>query len=157
MQTGIIRLLQEFKLNLHIHGMFKANLNNLNIETECRRIQDAYSQIMQAIESKPADHRLFEEMITYINENYQNNLLSVSMLAQEFHMSESYFSQYFKKYADQNFSKYLESLRINKACELIKQTGFTIEDIAETVGYTSGLSFRRAFKKVIGTTPSCYR
>lgn len=157
MQTGIIRLLQEFKLNLHIHGMFKANLNNLNIETECRRIRDAYSQIIQAIESKPADRRLFEEMITYINENYQNNLLSVSMLAQEFHMSESYFSQYFKKYADQNFSKYLESLRINNACELIKQTDSTIEDIAETVGYTSGLSFRRAFKKVIGTTPSCYR
>lgn len=157
MQTGIIRLLQEFKLNLHIHGLFKANLNNLNIENECGRIREAYRQILQAIESKPADCRLFEEMIGYINENYRNNLLSVSMIAQEFHMSESYFSQYFKRYMDQNFSKYLENLRINKACELIRQTDSTIEEIAETVGYTSGLSFRRAFKKVIGVTPSCYR
>lgn len=157
MQTGIIRLLQEFKLNIHIHGLFKANLNNLSIENECSRIREAYHQIICAIKSKPADNRLFDEMIQYINENYNNNLLSVSMIAQKFHMSESYFSQYFKKYVDQTFSKYLETLRINKACELIKQTDITIEEISETVGYTSSLSFRRAFKKVIGVTPSCYR
>jgi two-component system response regulator YesN len=78
-------------------------------------------------------------------------------MAREFHMSESYFSQYFKKYVDQTFSKYLEALRINKACELIKQRDTTIEEIAEKVGYTSSLSFRRAFKKVVGIPPSGYR
>ena len=96
-------------------------------------------------------------MLSYIDKNYGNDMLSVSIIAQEFHMSESYFSQYFKKYADQTFSKYLETLRINNACELIKQTKYTIEEISEKIGYSSALSFRRAFKKVIGMPPSSYR
>ncbi|MGB8454158.1 MAG: helix-turn-helix domain-containing protein [Anaerocolumna sp.] len=157
MQTGVIRLLQESKLNIHIHGLFKVNMNNLNIENECTRIREAYHQIIHAIKCKPTDSHLFEEMLRYINTNYNNNLLSVSMIAQNFHMSESYFSQYFKKYVDQTFSKYLETLRINRACELIKHTDATIEEVSEMVGYTSSLSFRRAFKKVIGMPPSSYR
>jgi AraC-like DNA-binding protein len=48
-------------------------------------------------------------------------------------------------------------LRINKAWELIKQTDYTIEEISEKVGYSSALSFRRAFKKVVGMPPSVYR
>ncbi|BCJ97120.1 helix-turn-helix domain-containing protein [Anaerocolumna chitinilytica] len=157
MQTGIIRLLQEFKLNIHIHGLFKVNLNILNTENECERILEAYRRIIFAIKSTPSDSLLFEDMLGFINENYHNNLLSVSLMAREFHMSESYFSQYFKKYVDQTFSKYLETIRINKACELIKQKELTIEEIAERVGYTSSLSFRRAFKKVVGIPPSGYR
>jgi AraC-like DNA-binding protein len=157
MQTGIIRLLQEFKINIHIHDLFKINSNNINIENECNRIRDAYRQIITAYQSKPTDDRLFEEMIRYIDNNFSNNMLCVSMIAQEFHMSESCFSQHFKKCVNQPFSKYLETLRINKAWELIKQTDDTIEEISEKVGYSSALSFRRAFKKVVGMPPSVYR
>jgi two-component system, response regulator YesN len=157
MQTGIIRLLQEFKINIHIHDLFKINANNINIENECTRIRDAYNQIISVYRNKPTDDRLFEEMLRYIDKNFSNNMLCVSMIAQEFHMSESCFSQYFKKYVNQPFSKYLETLRINKAWELIKQTDDTIEEISEKVGYSSALSFRRAFKKVVGMPPSAYR
>ncbi len=45
------------------------------------------------------------------------------------------------------FSKYLEGLRIEKACELIRNSDLNIEAIATEVGYTSSLSFRRAFRK----------
>lgn len=157
MQTGIIRLLQEFKINIHIHDLFKINSNNINIENECNRIRDAYLQIISAYQNKPTDNKLFEEMLRYIDNNFSNDMLCVSMIAQEFHMSESCFSQYFKKYVNQTFSKYLETLRINKAWELIKQTNDTIEEISEKVGYSSALSFRRAFKKVVGMPPSGYR
>lgn len=157
MQTGIIRLLQEFKINLHIHDLFKINSNSINIENECNRIRDAYRQIIYVYQNKPTDNRQFEEMLLYINENLSNNMLCVSMIAQEFHMSESCFSQNFKKHVNQPFSKYLETQRINRAWELIKQTNQTIEEISEKVGYSSALSFRRAFKKVVGMPPSVYR
>ena len=52
---------------------------------------------------------------------------------------------------------YIEKLRIEKACHLIKNTDMKITEIAETVGYASGASFRRAFKKVTGVSPVEYR
>ena len=54
-------------------------------------------------------------------------------------------------------SVFIEKCRIEKACNLIKNTNMKIGDIAETVGYTSDVSFRRAFKKVTGISPGEYR
>lgn len=54
-------------------------------------------------------------------------------------------------------SAVIEKLRIEKSCDLIKNTDMKIADIAEMVGYTSDKSFRRAFKKIIGVSPVEYR
>lgn len=93
----------------------------------------------------------------YMEQNYSNSDMSIAMIAENFHISESYVSQFFKKNMGQVFSKYLETLRINKACELIRNTSMSMDEIAAAVGYTSALSFRRAFKKVMGIPPSSYR
>ena len=91
------------------------------------------------------------KIMAYINEHYGDSSLSVTSAAEAFSMSSSYFS------LDVTFSKYLEGLRIEKACELIRNSDLNIEAIATEVGYTSSLSFRRAFKKVMGMPPSSYR
>lgn len=97
------------------------------------------------------------KIMAYINEHYGDSSLSVTSAAEVFSMSSSYFSTYFKKHLYVTFSKYLEGLRIEKACELIRNSDLNIEAIATEVGYTSSLSFRRAFKKVMGMPPSSYR
>lgn len=97
------------------------------------------------------------KIMAYINEHYGDSSLSVTSAAEAFSMSSSYFSTYFKKHLDVTFSKYLEGLRIEKACELIRNSDLNIEAIAAEVGYTNSLSFRRAFKKVMGMPPSSYR
>ena len=51
----------------------------------------------------------------------------------------------------------IEKLRMEKSCDLIKNTDMKIAEIAEAVGYTSGASFRRAFKKITGMSPVEYR
>ena len=97
------------------------------------------------------------KIMAYINEHYGDSYLtSVTSAAEAFSMSSSYLSTYsdFKKHLDVTFSKYLEGLRIEKACELIRNSDLNIEAIAAEVGYTSSLSFRRAFKKVMGMPPS---
>ena len=72
-------------------------------------------------------------------------------------MSDSYFASTFKREMGQTFGKYLENVRMQRAKELLTGTEMTIEEVAERTGYASSLSFRRAFKKVQGVTPSMVR
>lgn len=98
----------------------------------------------------------FKEIIEYINENYQDNNLSLSSLAQTFGFSDmSSISRSFKKYLNENFSSYLERIRIEKACKMLS-AGMQVKEVSERTGYLSDVSFRRAFKKKMGISPSDY-
>jgi len=66
----------------------------------------------------------------------------------------------FKRQTQIGFNEYVEKLRMAKAIDLLKEENEkreSIEVIAEKVGYNSVQSFRRAFKRVYGTTPKNYR
>jgi len=56
-----------------------------------------------------------------------------------------------------NFNQFLNSYRINAACELIKTTHHPVSRIAMDVGYSSLSVFNRAFKDLMKQTPSEYR
>jgi len=98
----------------------------------------------------------FNKMLEYIQENYTSNELSRDTLAAAFGMSDStYISKMFKKFMGENFSSYLERIRIEKACQLL-DSRMPVKDVAEAVGYLSDISFRRVFKKRLGMSPSEY-
>ena len=98
----------------------------------------------------------FKDMLDYVNENYHNNDLSLTMLAEEFGLSDiTYVSKCFKKFMNENFSSYLERIRIEKACEMLLGN-MQVKEVSEKVGYLSDVSFRRAFKKCVGMSPSEY-
>ena len=93
----------------------------------------------------------------YITENYQNSLLCLAEIADKYSISEVYFSQTFKAVTGENFSVYLEHIRMEKARQLLQSTDMTVEDIAYAVGYNSVNTFHKAFKRVNGVTPGGYK
>jgi two-component system response regulator YesN len=94
---------------------------------------------------------------SYIDINYGDSNLSLTTLADMFHISEPYLSYIFKQSLGTNFSTYMEGIRIDKAKELLKETSLSVSEIAEHVGYSSANSFCRAFKRVTGSSASEYR
>lgn len=105
-----------------------------------------------------ARHTLFRQSVeAYIRQNYDNPDLSVTFMAQHFRLSDSYFSQLFKDVLGEPFSGYLETVRLEKARELILGGGLDIEQIALRVGYSNSTTFRRAFKRVEGVSPITYK
>ena len=96
-------------------------------------------------------------LMDYIDREYVDSQLGVAKAAMDFSLSEGYFSQYFKDIVGEVFSSYLERYRIKKAKELILEGELDIEQIASMVGYSSGGTFRRAFKRMTGLTPSIWR
>ncbi|MCI6675778.1 MAG: AraC family transcriptional regulator [Clostridiales bacterium] len=90
--------------------------------------------------------------IAYIKENY-HSLIKVGTLAHCSGMSESYFRKVFEKYMNMKPLDYINFVRIQKSCALLRETNLSVSDIAEQVGYESISSFIRNFKKIVGCTP----
>jgi len=97
---------------------------------------------------------LYQNLRLYLQEHFTDSSLSLTSLSTEFHMTESYLSVFIKEWFGSNFSTYLELLRIKKANDKGERP---ISGIAQAVGYTSSNSFGRAYKRVMGFSPSVYR
>lgn len=97
-----------------------------------------------------------QEILDYIGKHYQEDL-DLSDLANNFNFNYSYISTYFNTKMGENFSEYLNRIRINHACEYLERGGYSIAEISDLVGYSDQSYFSRVFKKISGETPSAYR
>lgn len=108
-------------------------------------------------EQKVEGNRLITNIQSYIRENYMDSSLSLKKISEVFNISESYFSYLFKAETKQNFSEYLELIRMDQAMILLKTTDINISNMYLELGYNNANSFRRAFKKVHGVSPKTIR
>lgn len=86
--------------------------------------------------------------------------INLNIIAEMIETNRQYLSQTINNYYHQNFNQIINNLRIRDAKLLLLEDKFekyTIESIAESVGFKNRTSFISAFKKVCGTTPSQYR
>lgn len=118
-----------------------------------------YSGLCEKIRATQSIHNseLQNQLRAFVNENCFHPDMSLTYVASHFHVSENYISTVFKKITNVNFSTYIESLRLSKACELLSNTNDTLENISHQLGYSNVHSFRRAFKRKYGITPNMHR
>lgn len=80
----------------------------------------------------------------------------VEELAEAVALSRSAFFSRFTHLVGEPPLKYLTRWRMSRARQLLKQ-GIAVEQIADHLGYTSEVAFRKAFKREIGIPPAEYR
>ena len=97
-----------------------------------------------------------KHILSYINKNCSSGL-TLETMAKEFHFSKKYFSKYFIAESGQSFTEYLNCCRIEKACVLLKNTDYSVLDIALESGYGNISYFIRIFSSRMGCTPLKYR
>lgn len=119
-----------------------------------RLCQDIALKLCDICTTKSEKNSLIDTIVAYIRDNYKDPSLCLNKISDEFKISESYFSHLFKETMNINFSVYLEDIRLNEAARLIREGSSNIGEIAFEVGYNNQTSFRRAFKKKFGVTPS---
>ncbi|WP_123041823.1 response regulator transcription factor [Cohnella candidum] len=100
--------------------------------------------------------KLAEAIRLYVDENYSYEL-TLSSLAEMFHLNETYLSSLFKQNAGLTFSDYVTNLRLTKAEQLLRENELKLTDIATLVGYSSSSYFSTSFKKHYGVSPKEYR
>lgn len=97
-----------------------------------------------------------EELKTHIQVNYAEDF-SLQELANRLHTNQSYLSRWFREYTGIPLFEYINQIRIQKACLLLKRTDKSVIEIAFDVGYKSLSFFNRYFRKIMNTSPSNYR
>ena len=92
----------------------------------------------------------------YLQENYHREFSGEEM-ASALAVSRSYLSSYYKSKTGLNLSDSIQSYRVDKAKELLKEGDVKISDIGPLVGIPSSNTFLRQFKKCTGMTPKEFR
>lgn len=94
--------------------------------------------------------------INYIVDNYAEPI-TLEQCARIAYMSPSHFSRLFHRLTTLSFKEYLNKIRIEKACELLKKNNYSITDLSMQVGFNSSSYFSQVFKTMTGMSPNAYR
>lgn len=95
-------------------------------------------------------------VLEYLEKHYGEDI-NLNIVADKLNLTSGYLSSIFKEKTGINFSEYLNTLRIERAKELLVNIDLRIQDIALQVGYQNVNSFIRMFKRASGLTPGEYR
>jgi AraC-like DNA-binding protein len=83
--------------------------------------------------------------------------LDVPALARVACVSAAHFSRQFRETFGETPHRYLQRRRLERAMELLRDTGRPVTDICFDVGFNSLGTFSRIFRQVVGEPPSAYR
>lgn len=92
----------------------------------------------------------------FIHNNFERDI-SLGDIARFVFLSPSYFTRAFKEETGMSPINYLLKVRIERAKELLTDTGLRISDIALSVGFSNQQRFNEMFKKFTNQTPLQYR
>ncbi|MBQ8541794.1 MAG: helix-turn-helix domain-containing protein [Clostridia bacterium] len=95
-------------------------------------------------------------ILTFITLRF-SEIQSVKELSERFFISEAYLCRLFKDGMGVTVTEYINTLRINEACDRLKNSEHTMTEIAADVGYNSYTYFCKIFKKLVGESPYEYR
>lgn len=107
-------------------------------------------------EYHPSDNQKLREILEYIEEHYHEGIL-LSDAAEQFFMSESSLSKFFKKETGDYFSHYVHTVCVKHSLSELLYTKKSIEQIALNNGFSNSKTYRQHFKKVFNDAPTRYR
>lgn len=138
-------------------------------DRERRRIEEEYRNMLK-IEMEPepdedlvpadwqANSGLAEKVEHYIDGHFMENNLSLTLIADTFHLSRQYLCWAFKKQKGCTINQFMITKRLDWAKEYIgRHPECKIKDVAVSSGFTDSNYFIKVFKKSIGVTPMEYR
>ncbi|TLS48701.1 helix-turn-helix transcriptional regulator [Paenibacillus antri] len=150
---------QESEASVDVKARILALQSTESLDAFQAEVDAVMETMCHTIASKKNDMhvKIVEQIKSFVGERYSDAELTLYRIAERVERPEKYISQLFKEVTGTNLSDHLEQVRMDRAVELLKESAHTIDEIASLVGYNSSHSFRRAFKRVTGVSPSAYR
>ncbi|MBQ8382419.1 MAG: helix-turn-helix transcriptional regulator [Clostridia bacterium] len=112
----------------------------------------AYDRCVPVVSKERNDH-LVRRISDYLYEHYESDI-SLDSLARELGYNYCYLSEFINQNFGTNFSTLLSSYRVDLALTLLTTTELSVTEIAGRCGFANTRSFNRAFRKIMGSSPS---
>ncbi len=141
-----------YSLNSHRLKMTDVMLKTLllKVDEQCRP-----REISQSSAVEP-HYNLLVELREKIYRNPQKKW-NVDLMAAAVSMSRSYFQHIYREVFGVSCMTDVINGKIEKAKEILSETGCTVSQVAAMCGYDNEEHFMRQFKKIVGITPTGYR
>jgi AraC family transcriptional regulator len=97
------------------------------------------------------------QLITEYMDSHLTDKTSISELAARLDLTRSHFIRAFKQAAGVPPHQFMIRRRVDRAKELLADRQVNVAEVAVKTGFGSPLQLTRAFRRVVGTTPSSYR
>ena len=105
-----------------------------------------------AIDGKPLNMVQISPAVEYINQHYAEDL-RVKEMSDCCKMSETHFRRQFETCYGMSPMDYVNMVRIQRACDLMRTTQMSMDEVAKACGYFTPSTFNRNFHKFMDESP----
>lgn len=151
MEECLLHLLQE----LIRHDNASAYICRGLLMRMFRLLSTGYEFSLSKEQRREMNWLMYEEISTYIQAHFRT--VSIRQLCGQFHFQEDYFNRLLKQKTGMTYTGYVQNLRMEEAVRLLTDTDYSVEQIAEMVGYQNKGYFYRLFGNRHGMTPARFR
>lgn len=144
--AGMVGYVDASHLSKHFTG--KVGITPINYRKIYAKSKPKYNR---------SDKSIAYSVTDYIFKNYQQEDLSPNHVASNFGISVTEMNRLLLYHSEKNFENLLNSIRVNKACELLSTTDHLVIDVAFEVGYNNIRTFNLNFFKYKQMTPTEFR
>jgi len=132
-------------------------LRELFAQGESRlKVFSAFYALLDVVFSPRKQHGPLQSVVRYIGENLADPALSNDALAARLGISEVYLRRLFLEHLGTTPKQYVLGARLQRAKELLLDTDFSVQQIAQACGFSSPYHFCRAFRQRTGLPPTEY-
>lgn len=97
-----------------------------------------------------------DAVIKNIEKHLDDSTFEAKVLADSLNMSLPTLYRKIKQYSDLSILELTRNIRLKKAAELLASQQYSVQEVAEMVGFNDTATFRKRFTEQYGTTPSQY-
>jgi len=115
-------------------------------------LQRYFQLIVYQKDTSTMDTRI-KKVLHYMSIHY-NEPLTVQSMAELVNLSDMYFGNLFKQETGMSFRKFLTSIRMNRAEDMLYSGEYKVNEIADACGFSDVFYFSKIFKENRGFAPS---
>ena len=108
---------------------------------------------LENIEMRTANDKLMDRIMRCVNQNIKNADFSIDDLCSEVGISRVHLYRKLKELTNQSPRDFIRNIRLKQAERLLLRDSYSINEIAEAVGFSRANNFSSAFKEQYGYPP----
>lgn len=96
------------------------------------------------------------DVVDWLNIHYLDKI-TLETVTRQFHTNKTTLNQKFKAVMSITVTEYINNIRMQVACSLLRKTTLPVKDITQRAGYRDNAHFLRSFRRYSSCSPSEYR